>query len=113
MSWRDKIKVKGQKTTAPRDLNLVVEKPERDRPSRRKWKRSVERESTPIVEEKIEEKKIEPPKPVQKEETVEKNNINNYNFDPNKTYLVVGGKVKEIGNKSKYLLDMLIIKEEN
>ena len=42
------------------------------------------------------------------------NDINNeYRFDPQKTYLVVGGKVKEISTKSKYLLDMLIIKEEN
>jgi hypothetical protein len=32
-----------------------------------------------------------------------------YKFDPNKTYLVVNGKVKEISPKSKYLLDMLII----
>ena len=38
---------------------------------------------------------------------------NDYRFDKNKTYLVVGGKVKEISSKSKYLLDMLIIKEEN
>ena len=38
---------------------------------------------------------------------------NDYRFDPNKTYLVVGGKVKEISSKSKYLLDMLIIEEEN
>ena len=38
---------------------------------------------------------------------------NDYRFDENKTYLVVGGKVKEISSKSKYLLDMLIIEEEN
>ena len=38
---------------------------------------------------------------------------NDYRFDKNKTYLVVGGKVKEISSKSKYLLDMLIIEEEN
>jgi len=38
---------------------------------------------------------------------------NDYKFDKNKTYLVVGGKVKEISPKSKYLLDMLIIEEEN
>lgn len=43
-----------------------------------------------------------------------KKDINNdYQFDKNKTYLVVGGKVKEISPKSKYLLDMLIIEEEN
>lgn len=43
-----------------------------------------------------------------------KKDINNdYRFDKNKTYLVVGGKVKEISSKSKYLLDMLIIEEEN
>ena len=41
------------------------------------------------------------------------NYINNdYRFDPQKTYLVVGGKVKEISSKSKYILDMLIIEEE-
>lgn len=38
---------------------------------------------------------------------------NDYRFDEKKTYLVVGGKVKEISSKSKYLLDMLIIEEEN
>lgn len=49
--------------------------------------------------------------PFRKREKV--NDINNeYRFDPQKTYLVVGGKVKEISSKSKYLLDMLIIKEE-
>lgn len=55
------------------------------------------------------------PAPIQKKKITEKNNdINNdYRFDPNKTYLVVGGKVKQISTKSKYLLDMLIIEEEN
>jgi hypothetical protein len=46
-----------------------------------------------------------------KEKTKDINN--DYRFDKNKTYLVVGGKVKEISSKSKYLLDMLIIEEEN
>ena len=63
----------------------------------------VEVVEKPIVEETVVEKKVDI--------TPEINN--NYNFDPNKTYLVVGGKVKEIGSKSKYLLDMLIIKEED
>jgi len=36
-----------------------------------------------------------------------------YAFDVKKTYLVVNGKIKEIGSKSKYLLDMLIIKKED
>lgn len=109
MNWRDKIKVKGQKTTAPKNLNLIIEKP--DRTPHQKWKREIE--PAPVVEEKKEQNKVEPTKPVQKEKTDKKNDINNYYFDPNKTYLVVGGKIKEIGNKSKYLLDMLIIKEEN
>lgn len=49
--------------------------------------------------------------PFQKEKDKDINN--GYRFDPNKTYLVVGGKVKQISTKSKYLLDMLIIEEEN
>lgn len=59
------------------------------------------------------------PKPIPKKRKnpfqKEKNNdINNdYIFDKNKTYLVVGGKVKEISTKSKYILDMLIIEKEN
>jgi hypothetical protein len=46
-------------------------------------------------------------------ETKESNNINTYEFDSKKTYLVVNGKAKEISSKSKYLLDMLIIEQEN
>lgn len=49
-------------------------------------------------------------KPFRKEKDKDINN--DYRFDKNKTYLVVGGKVKEISTKSKYLLDMLIIEEE-
>jgi hypothetical protein len=37
--------------------------------------------------------------------------INKYKFEKNKNYLVVNGKVKEIGAKSQYLLDMLIIED--
>lgn len=48
----------------------------------------------------------------QKPETPKDINKKEYNFDPNKTYLVYAGKVKEISSKSKYLLDMLIIEEE-
>lgn len=51
----------------------------------------------------IKKKEPETPKDINKKE---------YNFDPNKTYLVCAGKVKEISSKSKYLLDMLIIEEE-
>ena len=58
--------------------------------------------------------KANKPKKIETSHKPEKvNHINNgYRFDPQKTYLVVGGKVKEISSKSKYLLDMLIIKEE-
>ena len=48
----------------------------------------------------------------QKPETPKDINKKEYNFDPNKTYLVCAGKVKEVSLKSKYLLDMLIIEEE-
>jgi len=71
----------------------------------------------PVDAEKVEEKSVkEAPswrKPEQ--EKPEKNaNINNTTeFDVNKTYLVVNGKAKEISNKSKYLLDMLIINQED
>lgn len=51
----------------------------------------------------IKKKEPETPKDINKKE---------YNFDPNKTYLVCAGKVKEVSLKSKYLLDMLIIEEE-
>ena len=34
-------------------------------------------------------------------------------LDPNETYLVHKGHIKLISKKSKYLLDMLIIEEEN
>lgn len=75
---------------------------------------------------KSEEKAVEPAPPKtevkhnslkdlrkkQKPETIKDINKKEYNFDPNKTYLVCAGKVKEISSKSKYLLDMLIIEEE-
>jgi hypothetical protein len=48
----------------------------------------------------------------EQEKTSELVSINTYKFDPTKTYLVVNGKVKEIGTKSKYILDMLIIEED-
>lgn len=84
MNWRQKIKTKNAKTVAK---HPAVQEP------------AVEKATAePVVEEKV---------------SIEQQINNNYNFDPNKTYLVVGGKVKEIGSKSKYLLDMLIIKEEN
>lgn len=41
------------------------------------------------------------------------NTDNEYNFDKNKSYLVINGKAREIGRKSKYLLDMLIIDKED
>ena len=57
--------------------------------------------------------KVEEPTPIEKP-VQEKINIEQQPyFDPNKTYLVVNGKAKEVSNKSKYLLDMLIIEEEN
>lgn len=46
----------------------------------------------------------------EKQEPISQDIINN--LDPNKTYLVVNGKAKEISPKSKYLLDMLIIEDE-
>jgi hypothetical protein len=33
------------------------------------------------------------------------------NLDPDSQYLVVGGKAKQIGKKSKYLIDMLTTEE--
>jgi len=61
-------------------------------------------ESQPVVKEKK-----ETPNPFQ--EAINKKQ--QFYFDPNKTYLVVNGKPKEVSNKSKYMLDMLIIEEEN
>ena len=46
-------------------------------------------------------------------EKVQEPEINKYNFEKEKTYLVINGKVKEISSKSKYILDMLIIREED
>ena len=77
----------------------------------------------PVDAEKVEKKTVEK-EPVKKkapswrkpeQEKPKKNaNINNTpEFDVNKTYLVVNGKAKEISNKSKYLLDMLIINQED
>jgi len=56
----------------------------------------------------IRKKKKTEPKP---EPTVEEKVEPEVVFDPSKTYLVVGGKAKEISSKSKYLLDMLVIEE--
>jgi len=39
-------------------------------------------------------------------------NVDKYNFDPNKVYVVVHGKPKEIRKSSQYLLDMLVIDED-
>jgi hypothetical protein len=49
------------------------------------------------------------PSPPVEQEIKTEGSINNFEFDPQKTYLVINGKPKEISNKSKYLLDMLII----
>lgn len=57
--------------------------------------------------------KAEESKPVEKPVQEKINNKQQFYFDPNKTYLVVNGKPKEVSNKSKYMLDMLIIEEEN
>lgn len=54
---------------------------------------------------------VETPAPVEKPKI--SNDINTREFDSKKTYLVVNGKPKEISKKSKYLLDMLIIEEDN
>lgn len=84
MSWRDKIQTKTGKSVS-KNQNLAA---------------------LPVEEIDPVEKK--PEKKIQPEEVINNNN----RFDPNKTYLVVGGKIKEISSKSKYLLDMLIIEEE-
>ena len=69
---------------------------------KRKAKKEVE---IPPVESIVPEKK--------KSESKISNDINTTVFDSKKTYLVVNGKAKEISQKSKYLLDMLIIEEDN
>jgi len=56
----------------------------------------------------VEEPIKQPTQDIQEQEVINNSNV----FDPKKTYLVVGGKIKEISSKSKYLLDMLIIEEE-
>lgn len=87
----------------------------------RNWRKNIVEKGS-----KVEQGKVSPEvevvnKPAPAEETIkqptqdvqEQEVINNSNvFDPKKTYLVVGGKIKEISSKSKYLLDMLIIEEE-
>ena len=87
------IKIKGQQTVKSNKEQRVKPSPA---PARSKTEiNPYERKSTMTSQER-------------------KKDINNdYRFDKNKTYLVVGGKVKEISSKSKYLLDMLIIEEEN
>ena len=72
----------------------------------------------PVVVEKVEKKTVKKKAPSWRKSEQEKPekiaNINNTTeFDVNKTYLVVNGKAKEISNKSKYLLDMLIINQED
>ena len=85
MNWRNKLKTKASRT---------VETPPEEPPEIKKVEKPAK---------KVEEVKPDPEPNINKE----------YDFDPAKTYLVVGGKVKQISSKSKYLLDMLIIKEEN
>jgi hypothetical protein len=89
MGWRDQIVEKGRETVSNNrvDLGINTKKPNKPAPE------------------------PQPEKPVEAKTQPEINN--KYNFDRNKTYLVVGGKIKEISSKSKYLLDMLIIEEEN
>lgn len=106
MNWRTKIITRGEskvQETVPdspappknwREKVIVKKKPKVAEPV-------VLEEPEPVVEEKVQE------------EPVQENINKGYDFDPAKTYLVVGGKVKQISSKSKYLLDMLIIKEEN
>jgi len=53
------------------------------------------------------------PIPSPASEKAQEAEINKYSFDKEKTYLVINGKVKEISSKSKYILDMLIIREED
>jgi hypothetical protein len=94
MSWRDKIQTKTGKSVS-KNQNLALEKVA---PVKKKPRKSLKE----IIQVESPEEKIQP------EEVINNNN----RFDPNKTYLVVGGKIKEISSKSKYLLDMLIIEEE-
>lgn len=78
------------------------------------WRQKLKTQKTQqTTQEVIEEVTVVEKPVVEKKVDITPEINNNYNFDPNKTYLVVGGKVKEIGSKSKYLLDMLIIKEED
>ena len=76
---------------------------------------SPPKNKTTSWEERVAEEQKPPVTPIKPVKGVEsQSEINNkYNFDHSKTYLVVGGKIKEISSKSKYLLDMLIIEEEN
>ena len=77
------------------------------------WRQKLKTQKTQQTTQEVIEEVTVVEKPVEKKVDITSEINNNYNFDPNKTYLVVGGKVKEIGSKSKYLLDMLIIKEED
>ena len=77
------------------------------------WRQKLKTQKAQQTTQELVEEVTVVEKPVEKKVDITPEINNNYNFDPNKTYLVVGGKVKEIGSKSKYLLDMLIIKEED
>ena len=94
--WRNKVVENKSRTTegnsVPAETQPVVEQIQQPEPAP---------QPAPVP-------KPKPVKEVQKEEVINNNN----NFDPKKTYLVVGGKIKEISSKSKYLLDMLIIEED-
>jgi len=87
----------------------------------RRWRNNIVEKGSKVEQGKVtpEVKVVNEPAPVEEpikqptQDIQEQEVINNSNvFDPKKTYLVVGGKIKEISSKSKYLLDMLIIEEE-
>src|SRR6056300_1528699 len=96
-SWKDRPKA--DRSSRPKQKSVPVEKPAKVEKKGSSWKNKKLSAETLTK------------KPVEK--TEKKIDINKeYDFDKNKTYLVVNGKAKEISKKSRYLLDMLIINQE-
>ena len=106
MGWRDRVEEKNKNKVANKKVDVGASAstpPPTPKKKTTSWKERVaKKQKSPVT----------PIKPVKEVEPQPEIN-NKYNFDHSKTYLVVSGKIKEISSKSKYLLDMLIIEEEN
>ena len=104
-SWKDRPRA--DKTSRPKKKSVPAKKVAEVPRKGSSWRNKKSVVETKKATEVVETKKIT-------EVVAEETDINKeYDFDKNKTYLVVNGKAKEISKKSRYLLDMLIINQED